>query len=327
MTPLRIGVVGTGNFGAKHLAAYARRRDVELVGIVDRDPERARAAAQAWGIERWYGETSELLSECRPDGISVVTSGANHLQPTLAALADGCPVLLEKPLTLSTREANELAAAERRSSGFVMPAHILRFAGPYRELVACVHAGEIGRVLALATVRDRGRDHEILFPDVHPALMTTIHDIDVALWVTGARAVRVSAFGRGGEAAGPPRVLWARVEADDGSIWALHVSWLLSGDAPGGDRLEVYGSAGVAKLALESSVAVYTDRAQWLDHELTPDSHPGALDCEIDSFCERIRLPTVPPVVTLEEARHGIEIAEAIITSAASGGSAVELAG
>jgi predicted dehydrogenase len=328
VTPaLRVGVIGTGNFGAKHIAAYARRPDVELVGVVDRDLGRAETVAQQWGISRWFSDTAELLRECRPDGVSVVTSGSNHLQPALAALAEGCCVLLEKPLTLSTGEADELAEAERSSRGFVMPAHILRFAGPYRELVTHVHRGEIGRVLAVATARDRGRDHEVLFPDVHPALMTTIHDIDVALWVTGSRALRVSAQGRGGGAADRPLLLWAQVEAADGSVWALHVSWLLSDDAPSVDRLEVYGTAGVAKLALRPAVAVFTDRSLWVDHELTPDAHAGALDAEIASFCGRIRAPTLPPVVTLEEARHGIQIAEAIITSAGRGGDVVELTG
>jgi predicted dehydrogenase len=323
--PLRIGVIGTGTFGAKHIAAYARRPDVELVGVVDRDLGRAEVVAQRWGIARCFRDTAELLRECRPDGVSVVTSGSNHLQPALAALAQGCSVLLEKPLTLSSREADELAEAERQSTGFVMPAHILRFAGPYRELVTRVRGGEIGRVLGVATGRDRGRNHDALFPDVHPALMTTIHDIDVALWVTGARAVRVSAQGRGGGSADRPMLLWARVEAADGSVWALHVSWLLSDDAPSDDRLEVYGTAGVAKLALHPSVAIFTERSLWVDHELTPDAHPGALDAEIDSFCRRIHAPALPPVVTLEEARHGIEIAEAIIASAAGGGAVVEL--
>jgi predicted dehydrogenase len=327
VTPLRIGVVGTGNFGVKHIAAYARRRDVELVGVVDSDLERAESVAQTWGVDRWYSDTPGFLRECRPDGISVVTTGPNHLQPTLAALAEGCSVLLEKPLTLSSAEADELAAAEQRSTGFVMPAHILRYAGPYRELVARVHGGEIGQVLGLATVRDRGRNHETLFPDVHPALMTTIHDIDVALWVTRSRAVRVSACGRGWGSEKRPQLLWARIEAADGTIWALHVSWLLSDDAPSADRLEVYGSDGVAKLALGPSVAVFTSRSEWVDHELTPDAHPGALDAEIESFCERLRLRTLPPLVTLDEARHGIEIAEAIVASAASGGAAVEVGG
>lgn len=322
--PLRVGVIGTGNFGARHIAAYARRHDVDLVGVVDRDAERAAAAAKRWEIDRWFTETADLLSAFRLDGVSVVTAGSSHLQPSLAALADGCSVLLEKPLTLSSRDADELREAERRSTAFVMPAHILRFAGPYQELVARVHAGEIGRVLGIATVRDRGRDHERLFPDVHPALMTAIHDIDLALWITGSRATRVSAQGRGEEAKSP-LLVWAQIEAADGSVWALRVSWLLSDDAPTSDRLDVYGTAGVAKLELRPAVAIFAGHSIWVDHELTPDAHRGALDAEIDCFCARIRSPDAQPVVTLGEACDGIEIAEAIMRSIDLGGAPVDL--
>lgn len=324
---LRIGVIGAGNFGTKHVAAYARRSDVELVGVVDRDVARAESVALQWGIGRWFDDVGDLLDQCKPDGVSIVTSGSNHLQPALASLARGCSVLLEKPVTLSSRDANELAEAERQSSAFLMPAHILRFAGPYREVVARVHAGEIGRVLGVATLRDRPRSHDALFPDVHPALMTTVHDIDVALWVTGSRAVRVRAYGRGGANSERPLLVWAQVEAADGSVWALHVSWLLPDDAPSDDRLEIYGTSGVAKLALRPTVAVFSDQTAWVDHELTPDAHPGALDAEIASFCHRIRTPGAPPIVTLDAARHGIEVAEAIITSAGRGGATVDLAG
>jgi predicted dehydrogenase len=323
-SPLRIGVIGAGSFGKRHIAAYTRCSDVELIGIVDRDPERAEAVARDWGVERWFTDTADLLATCRPQGISVVTSGADHVAPTLEALAVGCSVLLEKPVALTTREANELAEAEARSTGFVMPAHILRFAGPYRELQARVRAGELGRILAIATVRDRGRDHEQLFAGVHPALMTTIHDIDLAIWLTGARAKQVRAHGRGGDE-GSPRVVWCDVEGVDGSIWSLRVSWLLPDDAPTSDRLEVYGERGVAKLELRPSIGVFTERTLLLDHELTPEAHRGALDAEIESFCARIRSPADPPVVTLAEARHGIEIAEAIIRSIAAGGTTIEL--
>jgi predicted dehydrogenase len=322
--PLRIGVIGAGAFGARHVAAYARRPDVELVGLVDRDRSRARAVAAEWGIQDTFTETSDLLRNRQLDGISVVTSGSDHLQPTLEALAAGCSVLLEKPVTLSTRDADQLADAERRSTGFVMPGHILRFAAPYRELAARVGSGAVGRVVGIATVRDRARDHERLFSDVHPALMTTIHDIDVALWITGARATRVRAQGRA-EGRRFPLLVWANVEADDRSIWSLRVSWLLSDDAPGADRLEVYGTTGVAKLDLRPTVAVFAERSTWLDHELTPEAHPGALDAEIDHFCARVRSREARPVVTFAEARHGIEIAEAIMRSIDADGAPIDL--
>src|SRR5204862_409917 len=128
------------------------------------------------------------------------------------------------------------------------------------------------------------RDHARLFPDVHPALMTAIHDIDLALWITGSRAIRVTAQGRG-ERDDVPRLVWAHVEAADGSVWALRVSWLLSDDAPSSDRLEVYGTAGVATLDLRPAVALFAENSIWVDHELTPNAHPGALDHEIDHFC------------------------------------------
>ena len=325
---LRIGVIGTGNFGERHVASYARRPDVDLVGVVDRDADRAQSVAARWGIPHWFTDSEDLLRTCRPNGVSVVTSGRNHLQPSLAALAGDCSVLLEKPITLSTRDADELVDAERRSTAFVIPAHILRFSAPYQELVTRVRSGQIGRVIGIATVRDRGRDHAQLFADVHPALMTAIHDIDLALWITGARAVRVTAQGRGEKVDEMPRLVWAQVEASDGSVWALRVSWLLSDDAPGSDKLEVYGTAGVATLHLRPTVALFTESSTWVDHELTPDAHyPGALDHEIDHFCALLRSNDRTPAVTLEEARHGIEIAEAMMRSIENSGALTELGG
>ena len=62
-----------------------------------------------------------------------------------------------------------------------------------------------------------------------------------------------------------------------------------------------------------------------MDHEMTPDTHPGALDAEIDHFCAAIREGTVPTVVTLSEAAHGIQIAEAIVASDHAGGEVIDL--
>jgi predicted dehydrogenase len=321
--PLRIGVIGAGNFGQRHLQAYARQEGVRLVGVADRDEERARAAAARFGVERSFRDGAELIEACRPDGVSVVTPASWHRAPALAALAQGCAVLLEKPVACSSIELAEIQAAAAASSAFVMPAHILRFSAPYIELQARVRAGGIGRLLAISTLRDRGRAHEQLFPDVHLALMTLVHDIDLALWLTGSRALRVSANGRGGTPE-RPLLVWATVEAQDGSVWSLRGSWLLPEGAPQQDRLELYGSEGAALLDLRPTVMLAGVQVEGLDHELTPDAQPGAIDAEIDHFCACIRSGIAPSAVTLEEAAHGVEIAEAIIASLASGGAPVE---
>ncbi len=324
---VRVGVIGAGAFGERHLKAYARLRDVEVVGIADRDLGRAQALAGRFGIDRWFEGAAELLDACRPDGVSVVTSGSNHQEPTVEALRRGVSVLLEKPVAISAEDAAALELAAAASSGFVMPAHILRFAAPYVELRGRLGAGAVGRLLGISAVRNRGRGHARLFPDVHPALMTMVHDIDLAIWLSGARAVRVSAQARGRFEDGRPGLLFATVEASDGSVWSLRANWLVSDEASPVDRLEVYGDRGAVFLDLEPTVTVLGAAIENVDHELTPEAHPGALDAEIAYFCSCLRDGLEPVAVTLAEAAHGIRLAEAIVESSDAGGQPVELAG
>ncbi len=243
-TPLRVGVIGAGAFGERHVRAYTRLPGVEVVGIADRDAERARAVADRFAIAHWFQDGTELMDTCGLDGVSVVTSGSDHQAPTLAALERGLSVLLEKPVALCVGDVDKLEDAVSGSAGFVMPAHILRFAAPYIELRARLRAGSVGELLGISAVRNRGRGHSELFADVHPALMTMIHDIDLAMWLSEARAIRVSAQARGSFADGRPSLLFASVEASDGSVWSLRANWLLPDEATPTDRLEVYGAEG-----------------------------------------------------------------------------------
>ncbi|HEY3096244.1 MAG TPA: Gfo/Idh/MocA family oxidoreductase, partial [Acidimicrobiia bacterium] len=160
--PLRVGVIGVGNFGERHVRAYARQPDVSIVGIVDRDPDRARLIAARWGIENWFEDSRRLLGESDPDGVSVVTPGEHHLEPTLLALEHGCAVLLEKPVAMSSGDVAAIEAAVAESTAFVQPAHILRFAAPYIALRSRVRSGALGRLLAISSSRDRPRSHSVL---------------------------------------------------------------------------------------------------------------------------------------------------------------------
>jgi predicted dehydrogenase len=324
---LSVGVIGVGDFGRRHLEAYARQPGVTVAAVADHDGDRARAAAERYGVERWFADGEELIADCRPDAVSVVTPGQYHLAPALAALRNGCSVLLEKPVAMSSAEVAELTAAAAESPAFVVPAHILRFTAPYVALRSRVRAGAVGQLLGVSAVRDRTRRHERMFPGLHPAFMTAIHDIDLAMWITGARAVRVSAQGRGAVDGGPPLLVWAHVDADDGSVWSLRTTWVLPDDASVADRIEIYGTAGAAVLELEPTVTVLGDPVEAVDHELTPDTVPGGIDAEVAHFCACVRDGSASEVVTLAEAAHGIRVAEAIMASADAGGAATDVAG
>jgi predicted dehydrogenase len=322
MTALRVGVIGVGDFGERHIRAYARQPGVVIVGIADRNPARACEVARRWRIDRWFEDGARLIAACRPDAVSIATPAQQHVEQTLVALEQGCSVLLEKPVAMSTSEVAALEAALARATVFVQPAHILRFSAPHNALRNRIREGAIGRVIGISATRDRPRSHEVDFPGVHPALMTMVHDIDLALWISGSEAVRVSAAERDSAS---PLLVCARVEAADGSIWLLRTSWLLPDSASLPDRLEVFGTSGVMSLGMEPTVRALGEVTEAVDHELAPETHPGALDAEIADFCSSVRSGVASSVVTLAEAAHGVRVAEAIVASARQGGTPVDL--
>src|SRR5262249_56285472 len=78
--PLRIGVIGVGRFGERHLSAYARQ-EVQLVGVADSDRERARSVAARFRVTRWFEDGAELIAACPPPRGSLGTPGRGHPPP------------------------------------------------------------------------------------------------------------------------------------------------------------------------------------------------------------------------------------------------------
>jgi predicted dehydrogenase len=309
-----VAVVGAGAFGALHAHAFARNPDCILVAIVDHDGSRATRLADEVGATA-HDDLGDALASSEIDAVSIVTSGAFHLDPTRAALTAGASVLLEKPVVLSSADGRALREAADAAAGFVMPAHILRFAAPYRELHHRVRSGEIGAPRALSFRRHRGVDHDTRFPDIHPVLMTMVHDIDLALWLTDARPARVTA--RQVEASGrnQPLAVWAEVETTDGALLSFQVSWsLATGTLP--DALEVVGDHGAIALDLAARVHEFTPAALPIDDALTPAAGHGALDEEIRAFVDAVRFDRPSTVVTLDDALLGVTLAEQIIAAA-----------
>lgn len=318
---VRVGVIGVGAFGRQHLAAFCRRPDAEVVAIADRDLGRARAVAKEFSVPSAFEDAKTLVASSNPDGVSIVTPASDHLQDALAALSRGCGVLLEKPVALSSEAVGQLLTEERESGGFVLPAHILRFAASYQMLHRSITEGRVGRTLAVVARRYRSAEHHRLYSDLHPALMTTVHDIDLALWVTKARPLRVTAVERYANSDDrQPSMLSAMVESSDGSVWSFQAGWFLPEGQEVPDRFEVIGSEGLAACEATSSLQLPTAR----DDEIPPYLRE-ALDSEIAWFVRALRVRDHEMPVTLSEAQAGIRLAEAMIASAKLGGKLTEI--
>ena len=148
-TRVGAGFIGGGFMTRVHSQA-ARSAGAELLGASSRSPESARVAAEGYGLARAYEDLDALLAD---DGIQVVhvcTPNATHAPIAIAALEAGKHVICEKPLALTTADAEAMTrlAAERGVVATVP--FVYRFHPLVREARARVASGATGRVLTIA---------------------------------------------------------------------------------------------------------------------------------------------------------------------------------
>jgi predicted dehydrogenase len=110
---LRVGVLGAGWGGEGHIAAYSRLPGVEVTGLWNRTKARAEALAGrlAYPGLTVYDDWQSLIGKGNCDVISIATAPMLRSDPLLAALDQGCHVLVEKPVSVGVPEARVMAAA------------------------------------------------------------------------------------------------------------------------------------------------------------------------------------------------------------------------
>ncbi|MFN8623336.1 MAG: Gfo/Idh/MocA family oxidoreductase [Chloroflexota bacterium] len=325
---VRVGVIGAGAMGEAHLGAYAQLPGVRIVGIATRTRERGEELARRFGAETVFPDAASLLAATHPDGVSITTNDNQHVAPTVAALEAGTAVLLEKPIAGDVAGAEAIAAAVHRTGGILQPAHILRWAGPFARLKAEVVAGRLGDIVGVSGRRDRTRWVGEHYAHVHPAFLTCVHDIDIALWLTGSRAVRVRALEHRAPGAPQPDILWAQVELASGALAAFSTAYLHPSDVavPTSDRFEVYGTGGVAAVDMTTPpLVVHAGPTRAPDWIYGLEDASGAMLAEVAHFVSCLRAGTPSPIITVDEALAGIRIADAIVRSVAAGGTDIRL--
>jgi predicted dehydrogenase len=314
MERARLIVAGAGAFGREHIAALSRTPQAEIVGIADIRTGAAEDAAARYGVGDWDTDAMTLVERLRPDGLIVATPGSTHVALATSALAAGAAVLVEKPVGQNAAEARSLMESAARSKAFVLPGHILRFSDAYRTFVEIARSDEIGPILSVTARRHRDDSHAARYAD-DPVLMTMIHDIDLAIWITGANATDVLAHRR------PPRntrseTLMTAVDGK-GAVWRLSTAWTFPAASCPPDRIEVIGEQGSVELEVGAAIRAFGSEPRLIDISGADPDQP--LKAELSYFIECIRSGTEPQVVTLADAVAGLETADAVLASLASG--------
>jgi predicted dehydrogenase len=144
--PVRFGLLSTARINDKVLAGLRLVDGVEALAVASRDGERARAYADARGIERAHGSYEALLADPDVDAVYISLPNALHVEWTLHALAAGKHVLCEKPLSARPEEVERVFDAARAADRHVMEAFMYRHHPQTARAVDLVRSGAIGEL-------------------------------------------------------------------------------------------------------------------------------------------------------------------------------------
>jgi predicted dehydrogenase len=151
MDKIKVAVVGCGAIAQRrHIPEYAANPNVEFIAFCDPVIERAQEFADRFGAKA-YANYEEMLSELKPDAVSVCTPNALHAPVAIAAANAGAHVLVEKPMAASDAEAEAMIEAARSNNVFLMVGHNQRLMPPHVKAKEILQKGALGRVLTFRT--------------------------------------------------------------------------------------------------------------------------------------------------------------------------------
>ncbi len=320
MDSLRIGVVGVGHLGKLHAKMLADMPGVQLVGVFDADAGKARAVAAEFNTIAW--DSLEALLEGL-DAVTIATTTTAHFAVACEALNRGVHVFLEKPITETVAEAEELCRIAKERNTVVQVGHIERFNPAILALDGYPLEPLFVESHRLAQFKPRGTDVAVV-------LDLMIHDIDLILAFVKSPVKQIDANGVA-VVSDTIDIANARLQFENGCVANVTASRIsqramrkmrlfqpnayISLDFAEGlaevfrllpeDSLDVRGAMVLGEMGLGKN-------RKRIVYEQPEPREVNALRHELQLFADAVKNGTVPPV-TAEDAKQALVVATSIM--------------
>ncbi len=168
---MKVGVIGVGYLGKFHAQKYKAMKDVELVGVADIDSDVAETIAKENDCLA-FTDYRELLKQV--DAVSVVVPTSYHYAVALDCITAGVDMLLEKPITTTVAEADEIIKKAAENDLILQVGHLERFNPAVEAMIPSLTVPVFIESQRISTFKNRGVDVDVV-------LDLMIHDIDIIL--------------------------------------------------------------------------------------------------------------------------------------------------
>ena len=327
MRKIKFGIIGLGWFGEKHCEALADIPQVDLFALCTRTESRLQELAKRFNVSQVYTDYNELLANTDVEAVNIVTMWDQHTAPTLAALAAGKHVFVEKPMASTVADCEAIVHAANASDKCFMVGHICRFNPRYAAAKGEIEAGNIGKIISIYARRNiPAAVGEVVLNKIGPIIGDGVHDTDLMLWYTGAKVENVYAQTLAVREFRYPDIGWTMYRFNTGAIGVCENVWCLPDSTAFqiDERMEIIGTEGSIHIHETHPNFSVCDKDGWRSPDTTywpllHDVRSGALSEELAYFANCVVAGKKPSVITPEESMEAVRACLAAEDSAAKG--------
>ena len=307
MGKIRAAVIGVGYLGRFHAQKYAALSDVELVGVYDANPERAKEIALETKCLA-FDSIDKLLESV--DVVTIASTTTTHFELAMKCLNAGKHIHIEKPMTQTTQEALKLCELAEQKKLKLQVGHVERFNPALLEAKKKLKAPLFIECHRLAAFKPRSTDVSVV-------LDLMIHDIDVVLNLVKSEVVSVAAVGTP-VLTKTHDIANARLEFANGAVANMTASRV---SQRGARKFRVFQADqylsmdfGTGEVNLLTKTGEYKDGDIPLDFEAWNLEKGDALLSETKSFVEAVK-NNKEPEVTGRDGLKALRVSEMIMES------------
>lgn len=158
MNELNVGIVGCGEVANGHVRAWKKVNEAKISAVLDINASLAKNMAEKWGIPNYFTSLSEMRDRLPVNVVDICTPPSTHMSLAVEAMENGVNVVMEKPMTMTMRDAEAIVEAQKKSGVTAGVIHNWLFENTITKATSLMKEGHLGEVLSVEIEAINTRD-------------------------------------------------------------------------------------------------------------------------------------------------------------------------
>jgi predicted dehydrogenase len=218
-----IAVIGAGAWGRNHIRVFSEIPNIRLKYICDLDPKKLSTLQKVYPQSKTLQDLKPILVDPEVKGVVVASSAPSHASLCKEILSADKDVLVEKPMALNMKDAQEMLEIAEKRGRILMVGHLLIYHPVIDRLKKMIDSEELGKIYYIYTQRV---NLGVIRQDENALLSFAPHDLSVILHLIEEEPIIVSAHGESYIQPGIEDVVFLSLRFSDGKMANIHLSWL-----------------------------------------------------------------------------------------------------